>query len=350
MTILFVINQLGGGGAERVLTLLANQLSKLNDYEIKILSIHHSKQKYEIDSKVDVEELDGLGGDTFKIIREIRNKIVNIRPTTVVSFEYHMNMKVILATFSIKNVNVVISERNDPNSKGGSFPLKQIRNILYRRTDYLICQTPDAKSYFPNAIQEKTIIIPNPIKESIPEPFKGIRKKEIVNFCRLERQKNLPLLIDSFVEFSKEFRDFKMFIYGDGALKDELVQYITDIGMKDKIFLYSAVADIHERVREAYMYVSSSNYEGLSNSMLEAMALGLPTICTDCPCGGARMVIQDGINGLLVPVNDKNAMTNAMKRVASDRALSIKLSTNAVNIRDKLQLSLIVDAWRRVID
>ena len=97
------------------------------------------------------------------------------------------------------------------------------------------------------------------------------------------------------------------------------------------------------------MFVSSSDYEGLSNSMLEAMAIGLPTVCTDCPVGGARMVIRDGENGLLVPVGDREALAAAMCRVADDRALAETLSQNGRTLREKLSIGVIADEWERLI-
>ena len=98
------------------------------------------------------------------------------------------------------------------------------------------------------------------------------------------------------------------------------------------------------------MFVSSSDFEGMSNSMLEAMAIGLPCVCTDCPAGGARAVIEDGKNGLLVPVNDAIALSDAMKRVASDTIFAEKLSKNASNIRKNQSVEKIIDKWMAIIN
>ena len=348
--IMFINNQLGGGGAERVLIMLANYLSKLDEYNVNILSLHRAEKKYDIDDDVKVNELDLNGCSTLSIIKIIRKEIKKERPDIIISFEYHVNMKVILAAIGYSKIKLIISERNDPSHKGGRFPLKQARNILYKKANCLVCQTPDAKEYFPKKIQKHSVIIPNPIKSDLPLPWKEERNKEIVNFCRLDPQKNLKLLIDAFGDFLNEFNDYSLTIYGDGSLGEELVNYIMSKGLEEKVTIHPAVSDIHERIKKAAMFVSSSDYEGLSNSMLEAMALGIPTICTDCPCGGARMIITNEINGILVPVNDKGEMIKAMKKIAGDKDFADKISEQEIKIRHQLAPEIIVEKWKEVIE
>ena len=166
-----------------------------------------------------------------------------------------------------------------------------------------------------------------------------------MNFCRLIPPKNIPLLIDSFKEFRKEYPEFSLHIYGEGPLRNELQSCIDDQGLLNYVILHPNEKKVLDTVKDASRFVSSSSYEGLSNSMLEAMAIGLPTICTDCPCGGAKMMIQDGVNGLLVPNEDKDALAQAMIKVAEDKSLAVKLSKNAVKIRETLSISKIAQLW-----
>lgn len=350
--IIFISNFLGNGGAARVITVLAESLYQ-KGYNVSIIAFPFSGQEYPKSDHITYKILD-LGNSNglaskFKRISLIRRELKKYNQATVISFEYFINMMTVVANIGLKH-KLIISERNDPAHKGGNFPNKQLRNILYRKADCLVCQTPDAKAYFPKSIQNKTVVIPNPIKADLPAPWNGKREKEIVNFCRLNPQKNLKLLIDSFGDFSKKFDDYVLKIYGDGNLRDELEDYVLSKNMKDKIMILPAVSDIHERVKKAAMFVSSSDYEGLSNSMLEAMALGIPTICTDCPCGGAAMIIDNEKNGLLVPVGNKAAMIDAMKRVAGDQELASQLSDEGVKIRTQLAADKIVEQWRGVIE
>lgn len=82
--------------------------------------------------------------------------------------------------------------------------------------------------------------------------------------------------------------------------------------------------DVHEKIADATMFVMSSDYEGLSNALLEAMAMGLPCISTDSPPGGARMVIRNGQNGLLVPVGNKEKLMEAMDSIAANAEMAEK--------------------------
>jgi len=88
----------------------------------------------------------------------------------------------------------------------------------------------------------------------------------------------------------------------------------------------------------------------MSNSMLESMATGLPTICTDCPAGGARAVIRDHENGILVPVRDAERMYLAMKELIENPALAEKLSENGSNIRNVLSVENIIEKWMEIIN
>ena len=156
--------------------------------------------------------------------------------------------------------------------------------------------------------------------------------------------------IDAFSEFKKSHLDFIFEIYGKGELEQELKNYVSSLGLNDSVVFKGFCTDVHERIIDASMFLISSDYEGLSNSMIESMALGIPTIATDCPIGGARMVINSGINGYLVPVNNKEKIVEAMSRIADDSKLAEQLSNNAYKIREQLSVDRICLEWRNVID
>jgi glycosyltransferase involved in cell wall biosynthesis len=345
--VIFISNFLGNGGAARVITLLADKLST-SGYQVTIISFPYEGIEYPKYEKITYIKLVPKGQGINKIISRInllRNELKKFNNAAVISFEYFVNMQTVIASIGLHN-RVIVSERNAPDQVGGKFPTNIIRNMLYLICDTLVCQTPDAKAYFPKGVQKHTVIIPNPIKDDLPEPWKGERIHEIVNFCRLEKQKNLPLLIEAFIMFRSSHQDYTLAIYGDGNEKESIAQYICDKDIQNCISLHSAVTDIHERILKSAMFISSSNYEGLSNSMLEAMALGLPCIVTDCPCGGARMVIKNRENGVLVPVGDRDALVNAMNWVIDNPDECRKLSAAALNIRKELDIEEIVAKWK----
>lgn len=146
------------------------------------------------------------------------------------------------------------------------------------------------------------------------------------------------------------FTDYRLVIYGDGPEREDILSYIKLRNLSDSVDLFHNCSDVHEKIIKSSMFVSSSNYEGLSNSMLEAMAIGLPTICTDCPCGGARMVIKNNINGLLVPTGDKDSLAVAMEKIAKNQQLSQKLSNNSKKLRDMLSLDKIAKQWESLFE
>lgn len=183
----------------------------------------------------------------------------------------------------------------------------------------------------------------------MPERYLGVRRHEIVNFCRLSPQKNIPLLIDAFEILLQDHPDYTLRVYGEGPEKDNLKAYIKEKHLEDKAFIEEFASDIHVRIKDAAIFVSTSDFEGLSNSMLEAMAIGLPTVCTDCDGGGARMMIEDHMNGLLVPKGDNQAVYHAMKEIVEDDTLSDRLSENAEKIKIKLSVDNIVKEWIKMI-
>ena len=235
----------------------------------------------------------------------------------------------------------LVSERNDPTRISG----QRTRDWSYRRAEKLVFQTEDMKKCFSEDIRKKSAVIPNPVSEDIPEPFTGERKKRVVSAARLQPQKNHKLLLNAFAGFQKLFPDYELHIFGIGELEEELKQQAKKLHIENKVIFRGFSPNIQQEIWDSAMFVLSSDYEGISNSMIEAMAMGLPVISTDCPVGGSRMYIEDGINGLLTPVGDEKALTEAMIKVASNPALSGRLSANGARIKESYGLSKIADRF-----
>ena len=193
-------------------------------------------------------------------------------------------------------------------------------------------------------------MICNPLTATLPDRYLGDREKCIVNFCRFVSQKNLSLLIKAFAEVHKVYPDYELILYGDGQEKDNLVQLAKELKVDGCVRFPGHSNNIHQDILKASMFVSSSDYEGISNSMLEAMAIGLPTICTDCPPGGAKDTIRTGENGVIVPVGDVSEMAIAIKRVISDKDFAEKLSKNGSLLKNELQIDKIAWKWLDYIE
>lgn len=349
--VMFICLALKSGGAERVINILANEFLN-RGFDVTILAFRESSDCYGLDERIHLElhsvaDLSWFSKrvERIKLIRKvIREKEIDL----AIAFSYYLNMSTVLANVGLK-CKVIISERNDPAQEDNKFLLKHIRNILYRFADLLVCQTEEAKAYFPSKVQEKAVVILNPLTNTLPEPFKGEREREIVCYARLNVQKNLPMLINAFAMVYQKHSDYRLKIYGDGEEKEKLIQLVNELNLIGVAEILPFSNDIHHDVLKAGMFVLPSNYEGLSNSMLESLALGLPTICTDCPCGGARMIIDDHWNGLLVPVGDTEKLASAINELIENPTLAKIISRNAVEVRKKLDSQKICDEWINAI-
>ncbi|MDF2948214.1 MAG: putative glycosyltransferase [Sedimentibacter sp.] len=345
--ITFVVGIMGNGGAERVISVLSN-IFAAKGYQIYVITIYGEKTDYELNPSV--VHISFKCKSRMRVFRPLerciflRNYYKTKKPDIVISFLADVNIYSLIAALFTKT-KVIVSERNDPNQDPKSNMIRKLRNIVYWFADGLVYQTPDAKKYFEYLDKKKNAIIPNPIKDNLPNPYQGVRKNKIVTACRLDYQKNLIMMIDAFDMLQKKHEGYKLMIYGEGPLRNELENYILKKGLNTKVFLKGFSNNIHYEILKSKIFAISSDYEGISNSMLEALALGLPVIATDCPIGGTRMFIKNEINGVLVNVGDADAMAEAMIRIVEDDAFAKKLSVNAVNIREKLSAVIIANMW-----
>lgn len=349
--ILFICNGVSIGGAERVVSLLADSLIN-KGYEVFLLAFLQSDKTYELNPKINVifaEKSKNKLKNKILRINSIRKNVIENKIDLVIAFSHYNVMSAVIALAGLQT-KIIGSERNDPAQIKNRFILNKIREILYKKLDCLICQTEDAKQYFPDKIKKNIVVIPNPISNHLPSPYFGERENRIVSFSRFEEQKNIPMLIDAFSMFHLEYSDYKLDLYGEGSMKQEIIDYVRSKDLNDCINIHAFSTNIHQEVIKAKLFVLASDYEGLSNSMIEAMAIGIPTLVTDCPCGGARMVIKDGYNGYLVPVRDVNAMYNKMKFIIDNEEQMLNMGYNGTQIRNTLNKDKIADKWLRIIE
>lgn len=349
--IMFVIGVLSNGGAERVISVLAKGFIELG-YRVEILTIYGKKNDYIEDKRIIIHPIQNNCKSKLlrilTIIFQMRKIIKKSKPDILISFVAIINIYTIIAN-AFLNTKLIVSERNDPYQNPENKYIRKIRDILYKYCDGYVFQTIDAMKYFDDKIQTKGIIIPNPIKENLPKWDKKNTEKLIISASRLVKQKNLPMLIKAFAKLKRDYPDYKLKIFGEGKLRNQLLKLIKDLNLKNEVFLPGFSSEIHEAMTKSRLFVLSSNYEGISNAMLEALAIGVPVISTDSPIGGARMFIKHGENGLLTEVGNTEDLYKAMKRIISDPDFSNNLSINAQSIRTKLSTETIVNKWNNYI-
>lgn len=290
----------------------------------------------------------------YRQCKEPRAFLLQHQKSTIIVFGFNVFDTVNFAAKGL-NCKIVYAETN-ASDKYSWDRFYTLTSDSIKKSDALVFQTIVEKAEHGLTESEKSFVIHNPINSNLPHPYNGNRNKTIINFCRLSRQKNLLLLIQAFEKLLCDFPDFKLELYADTSnsdnseYKNELLSYISKHNLSDSVFLFPPSADIHKIILDCAMFVSSSDYEGISNSMIEAMAIGLPCVCTNCGGGGAREMITDGENGLLVPVKDVEALKNAMVRMISEEGLAEKCSKNAAKIRDTHSIEKISEKWLNIID
>lgn len=350
-TIFFITNSLSGGGAERVMSNLANYLTQ-RGYCIKFLLLNGNEQVYPLDNSIEIIiRKNDKKKDIKGQIKFIRKYMKNNKNALFVSFFTHQNLYTILASFALK-VKVLVSERNHPLASCNGKISSRIRNYLYscRYCKKIIFQTKGAADYFSDKIKNKSDVIPNPLKDGLPDRYNGNRKNIVVSFGRFETQKNYELLVNAFADFSKKHSDYTLELYGKGSHEERLKALSTQLGISDKVLFKGFCPDVHSKIIDAKMFVIPSNFEGLSNSMLEALAIGVPVISTDHPPGGAKAYITSYENGILTPVKDKKAMTKAMCFMAENPEKANEMGEKASILKETLSSENICEKWRNIFD
>ena len=291
---------------------------------------------------------------SYRQCKEMRSFLLNHPKAKVIVFGFNMFDTVYFASKRL-GCKIIYAETNASN-KYKADRYCDITQKTIKKSDALIFQTIEEKAEHGLAESKKSFVIHNPIKPNLPQPYSGNRNKTIVNFCRLSRQKNLLLLIQAFQKLIVDYPEYILKIYADTTdprndeYKKELLSYISSNNLEKSVLLLPPSPDIHSIIIDSAMFVSSSDYEGISNSMIEAMAIGLPCVCTDCDGGGAREMITDGENGLLVPIGNVEALKDAMARMISENGLAEKCGKNAAKIRDSHSIEKISQKWLDVIN
>ena len=348
MKIEFFVGEFSEGGAERVISILANELAS-RGHEVAILKYFNSINYYKTDERVRINSLEELTGtkSKFKNISYLHRHLKSF-DGVFVSFLAPFNILALIANMGNKTP-IVVADRNDPSRLPGNKYLRSLRDYLYRFADRVVVQTNKNKTYFCNKVQSKTEVIYNPLILNGMEGkgLNTLKSKTIINIGRLEPQKNQDMLIDVFKKFHEVHPKYELIIYGEGSYRKNLEVKINELGLKEFVTLPGNVKDIFDKLCECEFFVLSSNYEGMPNALIEAMGLGVPIISTKV--SGATDLVQDGINGLLVNVNDDNGLYDSMIKLAESEELRRDLGLEAVKIADLLNSKNICDRWEKTI-
>ena len=361
MNIICYVNKLNDGGAERVMSILSGGLAQ-RGHEVTLVTDYSMPNEYPVNEKVKRVVLDGemdsqKKGNMKQSLRRIpklRKICKQERADIIVSFISNASFRAILATRCLRTKNL-ISVRSNPRMVYSSKKMAALVRTLYPLAEGCVFQTEEARSWFSAKIQKKSRIILNPISDVFfnvtPQPM---QEKRVVTCGRLERQKRTDLLIDAFHKVCDDFPEYKLEIYGVGPLNEQLQTQINNLGRQDRIALMGRCEDVPNTIKNASLFVLSSDHEGLPNALMEAMVLNLPVVATDCGGGGARSLLADGEDGFLVPRGDVDALAEAVRKSLADPDAAKLRGEKAGEKAKGFSTEKIVDKWeayiRQIVD
>ena len=342
MKILMIIRWLHYSGAPKMFTWIANVLAE-KGYDVTVFTFGDDKEN-RLSDKVHFIHHDLQNVGFFKIIKTIRSVINQISPDVSISFLLDSNVYNTIACLGIKTKSV-ICERNDPY-KPHYYKL-QIFKPLFRLSDGGIFQLEKVRDYY-SCIRKNSAVIPNPVmlsSEILVHPFLQ-RKNVVVSVGRLDVfQKRQDLLIKAFAKFHRQFENYHLEIYGDGPDRVFLEKIVTQEKVEKYVEFKGVTQNPLEIISSSKFYVLSSDFEGIPNSLIEAMSIGIPCISTDCRPGGAAFLIKDSVNGLLVKCNNVEALCNAMCYMASHPLESDRMGINAKKVNTLYSEEKIAQMW-----
>ena len=358
--IVFHLNCLEQGGAERVVTNLANRFAK-EGYQVIIATEWYGENEFQIDSEVRRVHVGLREGDEKKHhllqfllrVKYLRKFLKQEKPDILIPFARKALYRGLMAAYFMK-IPVLISVRTDPSQHYYRLSDKIQMRLLFPRADGCVFQTEGAREFFAPRLQDNSRIILNPIHDKyigVPESEK--RTKTIVQSGRLVDFKNQPMLIRAFVKVHTKHPEYDLKIYGgdsfDGT-KEILENLIRENEAWDYIHLLGASDSLVKDLADAALFAFTSDWEGLPNALMEAMALGLPIVATDCPCGGPRTIMTNEVDGLLISIKDEQALTDGINRLIEDPELAERLGAEARKIADRANGQAVFEQWRDYIE
>lgn len=353
--IICYIDSMQMGGAQRV---MANLTKHFVDSNVNVILVNDivpeiGIPEYEIDSKVKRVFLDrekktkGLKKNINRI-SALRKLVKKEAPDVVLSFIGPPNIRMLIGTFGLRTSKIV-SVRNDPHKEYGSGKKRFFSKLIFNLADGCVFQTNDAAKYFSTKLQKKSTVIFNPVKESFYRIERDPDEKTIIMIGRLNQQKNYHLALEGFEIIAEEYPNICLKIYGEGELREEIQNEIIEKGLSNRIELMGRTNDVEEKLSTAMLFLLTSDYEGMPNALMEAMAAGVPVIATDCPCGGPRELIQREEVGILIKVNDSAELADKLADLIKNRDLRLKLGEGAKERANDFLPDNIMKQWDKYL-
>lgn len=347
---LFVSDTLSSGGAQRVASILTSGIAE-NGHEVHLILYERVDNEYPISSKVNIHILPKNKGNNkikyyynkFKLMRKI---IKEIRPDIIIPFLPDQINHFFLAS-RFTGIPFISSVRNNPFVYPNSYTKRLIGKYIGMMSSGIFLQNSEQGEFYPKCIRHKTFIVPNPINNNLINLNYEYRDNiiNIVTFGRLSPQKNHKLLIEAFSIVCRIYPNIRLNLYGQGEEEDRLKELVQNLHVGDKVIFKGRTCEVGKELLQNDLFVLSSDYEGMPNALMEAMAVGLPCISTDCPTG-PKDLIKHNENGLLVKTGDVNELANAIKLCIENQELAHKMGKEAKKmISQEYKIDIIIERF-----
>lgn len=350
--VLILIPRMGGGGAERVVSIIANSLSE--QYSLQITTLVSNESFYELKSTVKltsaqykinrankITRLGSMGKNFIASIFFTRRTIREYKPDIIFSLLEEMDIVTYIATRSLNGFKWICSERNDPTRRNKK--LQRILEKIYQRCDILVCQSKTVADYY--SMVKKKCVIPNPVDlDNYPVRVGEATPPKIVAVGRLVPQKNIEMLIEAFSLIEKKYPDVSVTVYGEGPERETLENQIAMLKLENKFFLPGANRNVLETIRDAAIFVFPTDYEGFPNVLVEAIAMGIPVVSTNFATGVAKEIVDANV-GLVVPCGNTTEFAKAMDALLSNPEKREHIRAISRGAIEPFKVEKVIEKW-----
>lgn len=354
MNILFVSGNLCDGGAQRVIAVVSSALAEMG-YDVSLLLYSRNEKEYPVSSKVKVTSIGNSFEEYSKLsevqrLKFIRRFLKNLKPDVAVGF-LEGGYGLYLASMGMK-MKRVASARINPTVLLAQKGLRgRIDRMWFRSADAVVLQTQSQKEAVENIPWKNKTVIANPVSEAAlqcPEHDYARPCRKIVMAGRLAKQKNYTMMLKAMETIHKDYPEVNLDIFGKGGLEKELNEQIRSRGLEGVVSLKGWTQNTIEEYHNSDIYVLSSDYEGMPNALMEAMAVGLPCVSTDCPTGPSDL-ITDGENGYLIPVDDDDMLATRLTDLLESTEKRREMGQKAhLTMKEKFNTEVITQQWEQL--
>ena len=352
---LFVTNSLSCGGAERVVSMLASGMAE-KGYDVHLILYKRVKNEYPISDKVKLHLLPKRNGENkinyyTRKLSIMRKMIYEISPDIIIPFLPDQVNHFFIASRFMK-IPFISTVRNNPFLYPESKIMRLVGKMIALLSTGIFLQTDEQAEFFPKFARKKIIVVPNPVSNALIECDYQRRESiaEIATFGRLSAQKNQCLLIQAFAMVYKTNKSLRLSLYGEGEEENNLKSLVKKLGIDDAVTFKGRVSNVADALMSTDLFILSSNYEGMPNALMEAMAVGLPCISTDCPTGPSDL-IQNKENGILIKSNEVGELASAIHYCVENPLFCQEAGRAAKKkVKEEFQVEIVVEKFIREIN